>query len=851
MILLRLISWPYFRKHVLRSILTTMGIVLGVSVFVGMQTANKSAAHAFSQTVDRIAGKTDLQVTAGETGFGEDVLDTVQSASTVRVAVPAIEAVVDSMIKGQGNLMVLGIDMTGDRSLRDYDLESGDDAVVQDPLVFLAQPDSIMLSKEFVDRNHVALGDRVRLATAEGDKSFAVRGIMKPSELASAFGGSIAIMDIYAAQKMFGRGRMFDRIDVAVKPGTTLTDCQQELSRLLGPAFDIQPPASRGQQFEAVLAGYSMMLSISSAFALFIGMFIIYNSFAIAVTQRRTEIGILRALGASRQQIRWLFLGESSVMGLIGSLAGLVIGVVVARAIVSSVSAVISDIYFVAQRTDEVALNPVVLVVAIVIGIGTSLVAALVPAHNAARVDPVQALQKGRYQVLTAGESRLRAILATVIGILSVACLSFGGHRAVFYTGYVFAIMLVPVLAGPLLSKSLTKAIRPALKWLRPVEGALAADSLIQAPRRTSGTVIALMLSLALVVAFSGMARATYESIVDWMRTTFNADLFVAATPNFATETLRLPATMASELAAVPGVERVQMFRNGRIMFRKTPIHIIVIEMQSVAETSPRQPVAGNVTEMYRKAAAGEGVIVSDNLAQLQHLALGEILEVPAPYGLIRLPIVGIVVDFSDQQGAIYVDRSVFIKYWHDDSVRDFRVYLKSGATVSDVRERILERYAGQRQLFVLTNSDVRNYILKITDQWFGLTSVQIAVAVLVAILGIVNALTVSIIDRRREFGVLRAVGALAGEIRRTIWLEALSVAALGVLLGCALGALNLYYMLQMVERDVTGLRLNYLFPFSMALAFVPTFLFAAFIAAIWPAESAVRGSLVEALEYE
>jgi putative ABC transport system permease protein len=286
-------------------------------------------------------------------------------------------------------------------------------------------------------------------------------------------------------------------------------------------------------------------------------------------------------------------------------------------------------------------------------------------------------------------------------------------------------------------------------------------------------------------------------------------------------------------------------------MFRKTPIHIIVIEMKSVAETSPRQPVAGNVTEMYQKASAGEGLIVSDNLAQLQHLRLGEIIEVPAPYGLVRLPIVGVVVDFSDQQGAIYIDRSLFIKYWHDESVRDFRVYVKSGATASEVRERILERYAGQRQLFVLTNGDVRNYILKITDQWFGLTSVQIAIAVLVAILGIVNALTVSIIDRRREFGVLRAVGALAGEIRRTIWLEALSVAALGVLLGCALGAINLYYMLQMVERDVTGLRLNYLFPFSMALALVPTFLFAAFVAAIWPAESAVRGSLVEALEYE
>src|SRR3954454_12757891 len=128
MILLRLISWPYFRKHVLRMVLTTAGIVLGVAVFVGMHTANQSVLYAFNRTVDRMAGKTELQVTAGETGFDEAVLETVQGAAAVRVAVPVIEAVVDSHIAGEGNLLVLGTDMTGDRSLRDHDLEDGDDA---------------------------------------------------------------------------------------------------------------------------------------------------------------------------------------------------------------------------------------------------------------------------------------------------------------------------------------------------------------------------------------------------------------------------------------------------------------------------------------------------------------------------------------------------------------------------------------------------------------------------------------------------------------------------------------------------------------------------------------------------
>src|SRR5207237_535532 len=186
-----------------------------------------------------------------------------------------------------------------------------------------------------------------------------------------------------------------------------------------------------------------------------------------------------------------------------------------------------------------------------------------------------------------------------------------------------------------------------------------------------------------------------------------------------------------------------------------------------------------------------------------------------------------------------------------DDSVHVFRLYLDPGARPADVKQRILERYASERQVFVLTNAEVREYILKITDQWFALSTVQLAVAVLVAILGIVNTLTVSITDRTRELGVLRAVGGLRSQIRRTIWLEAVSIGTLGLMLGFALGGANLYYILQIVHRDIAGMRLQYEFPVSMLFVLVPTILAAAFVAALWPAESAVRRSLVEALAYE
>jgi len=189
-ILLRLISWPYFRRHVLRTLLTVAGIVLGVAVFVGMHTANQTVLQGFSRTVDRIAGKTELQVTAGETGFDEDVLDTVQAAKTVRVAVPVIEAIVEpkTTSAASGTVLVLGIDMTGDRSLRNYALEDADASAIDDPLVFLAQPDSLMITTDFAARHGLTVGRAISLRTIQGDRPFTVRGIMAAGGLSQAFG---------------------------------------------------------------------------------------------------------------------------------------------------------------------------------------------------------------------------------------------------------------------------------------------------------------------------------------------------------------------------------------------------------------------------------------------------------------------------------------------------------------------------------------------------------------------------------------------------------------------------------------------------------------------------------------
>ena len=850
MMLLRLITWPYVRRHRLRTILTTVGIVLGVAVFVGMHTANQSVLFAFYKTIDRIAGKAELQITAGEGGFPEDVLERVQAMPEVKVAVPVIEAPVDTNLKGEGNLLILAVDMTGDRSLRDYDLESGDEAVIDDPLVFLAQPDSLIVTREFAERNGIQIGTKVPMRTMDGEKQFTVRGIMKSGGLTQAFGGNLAVMDIYAAQMVFGRGRTFDRVDLALNEGIPLAEGRKAVEQRLGPGFQVEPPSSRGQQIDSVLRVYSFTANINSAFALFIGMFIIYNSFSIAVAQRRREIGILRALGASRGQIRTLFLVESGLSGLVGSVLGLGFGVLLSRGLALYIAGLIAGVYGIAERTTEIATEPRLMLFGLLMGVATSVIAGFIPARNASRVDPIQALQKGRYQVLSAGENRIRRVAATALGTASIALLVFAARSmTLFYAGFAMAVLAL-LLLSPTGALWLTRAMRPALRWLRPVEGALAADSLIQAPRRTSATVTALMLSLALVVTLGGIAKASYDSIMEWTTTALNPDLFVTASQSLTERNFRFPPALGDALAGIEGVEEIQRVRSHRTMYKGTPVMIVAVEAKSMGDRARRPPVEGP-PEMYDMAAQGKGVILSDNFARLQDLHYGDVMDLATPTGVQKVPIVGLVVDWSDQSGAILMDRASYVRWWGDDTVNVFRIYVKKGVPPMDVRQRIIERFAGTQRLFVLTNKEVRSWISALTEQWLGLAYAQIAIAVLVAILGIVNTLTVSIIDRRRELGVLRAVGGLRNQIRHTIWMEALTVGVVGLVMGFVVGSVTLHYVLELSQRDISGMALPYTFPWAIAGLLVPLILGAALVASLWPAESAVRGSLVEALEYE
>ena len=848
--LFRLLSWPYLRRHLFRWSLTISGIVLGVAVYVGMNTVNASVQGAFSDTVNRIAGDAQLQVTSGEFGFDESVLERVQAVPEVGIAVPIIEATADTGLPGQGTLLILGVDMTGDRSLRDYTMESADDAIIDDPLIFLAQPDSLMVTREFAERNGLQVNTKIPLHTIDGDKSFTVRGIMRSTGMNKAFGGNLAVMDIYAAQLVFGKGRRFDRIDLRAREGVTPDDCRKAVQAVLGMGFEVGPPSSRTEHFAALLQSYKLATQVSSLFALVVGMFIIYNSFAIAVTHRRNEIGILRALGATQGQIKRVFLIESFLAGLVGSLIGAVAGMLVARALTGAVGNLTEHSLGVAQRTTEIVVNPELLLTGALIGVATSIVAAWIPARNASAVDPVRALQKGKYQVIAAGENRRRRRIAMVFVAVSVATLVFSSWKPAFYLGYVLMIGAA-LLFAPALTLILARLLRPILRRVLPVEGTLAADSLIQAPRRTSATVAALMLSLAMAMGFGGVTYSMRTSIDEWMTNALNPDFFVTPSATLTTRSFTFPGEIGAVLESVPGVQSVQLVRSARVIYRNVPVLVVSLESEKLKTTVRRRPIAGDLDEMYRLTAEGKGMMISDAFQANHHLNLGDIIDVPTPNGNLTMPVVGIVRDYSDLQGALFIDRSVYVREWNDTTVNVARVYANKNEDPASLQQRIQQALEGKKSLVVLSNASVREYVFQLVEQWFTMSRLQVGVAILVAVLGIVNSLTVSITDRRRELGILQAVGGLRMQVRRTIWLEALSIGGIGLILGIALGAVNIYYTLGMVRRDLGGLDLDYIFPTSMALALVPVILGAAFIAAIGPGETAVRGSLVEALEYE
>ena len=402
------VTWPYFKKHWVITLLTLAGVSLGVGVYIAIELSSASLRTSLRRTVDQIAGKAQLEVASGEAGVPEEILEVVRNVPGVVAAQPVVEAVVRPEGPAEASVMILGVDFLGDRAIRDWDF--GDEDVLDDPLVFLAQPDSICVTKEFAERKHLALDDTIRFETGHGFKPFTVRGLIEPEGPATAFGGNIALMDLYAAQYVFARGRLFDRIDVLLDASVPVEEGARRLIAALGPGFTAEPPARRGAEMEVLIENFGRTLTLGSWQAMFIAVFLIFNVFAVAATRRRREIGILRSLGVARGAILRLFLIEGAVLGTLGAVVGVGAGLLLARVTTRFIARLTEVAYGLTHSQAALVVDPKVIVAGAIVGAVSAVGAAFFPALAAARLAPVEALAKGGFQRVAAGTSRLRRL---------------------------------------------------------------------------------------------------------------------------------------------------------------------------------------------------------------------------------------------------------------------------------------------------------------------------------------------------------------------------------------------------------------------------------------------------------
>ncbi len=847
-----LITFKQWRAHKLRVALTTLGIALGVAVFFAIRTGNATLLESLRSTVEKLAGKATLQVTAGETGFSEKVLDTVRSTPGVQFAEPVIETIVQTSFADEGSLLILGVDTTGDHELRDYQFDRTQTQIA-DPLVFLAQPNSILLSRAFAERHGLKVGDKLPLFASEGKKEFTVQGTFKPIGVGEVFGGNVAVMDVYSAQVVFHRGRKFDRIDLTNAPSVPVEVVQQRLRAQLPPGVQVDRPEVRGQALENVVTAMRIGILISSFIALLVGVYIIFNSFTIAVNQRWKEIGILRAVGVERGNVSRMFLWEALLMGVIGSLAGIAGGFVLASAANRVMRGMVAAVYGVVSTAAPARMHLDQCAIAIVLGVGASMIGAWYPARGAASLDPALALHnietRDRESVLGWGRIGGGVLLILTGSALVLLVPVRLGLPIQFAFAAIVLLGLTIVL--PKLVLWSARAMRPIMNWAGGSEGALAVDAMIQTPRRCAATVGALMVGLMFVFSTTSYIQSYRKMIDRWMNQVLNADIFVATSTMLRSSSYHFTEDLGRQIAALPGVQRVENVRFTAIPYRGDTAAVIAIEMDGFLERSQDAIESANAHAVHDRLTGGEGVLVSRNFALRWGVAVGNVLTLESPTGTLERPILGFLDDYRSEKGTIFMDRALYKKYWGDDAVDFIDVDLNPGVDQLAMKREVERLTAGSFHAFVYTNAEFKRWIASLVDQFFTLNYMQLVVAVIIAVLGIVNTLLISVSERRREIGIVRAIGGLRSQIRKLVLLEAVAVAVVGVIVGSLAGVLNTVFMSHSVSVALVGYTAPFYFPWQFILLSLPVVTAVSLAAGWWPARNAARMQVIEAIGYE
>jgi putative ABC transport system permease protein len=859
--LLRYLSLRHFLRHRLRTFLTILGVVLGVAVIVAIALVNRTLVGSFQRTIELIAGKSVLQVENGESGFRESLFPAVRDTAGVRDAAPAVDGFLPLVgIKGE-KLYVYGVDFLADSSIREHEFVGGA-FELESALDFIARPDSIALTESFARRLGLRAGSTIRLATSRGVRDYTVRALLREQGAAKVFGGNFALMDLPVAQISLGKEGKLDIVDLTVEEGERVETVRQRIESRLGGAAQVQRPRERGEQIESLMTSFRVGLFFVSLVALFVGFFLIYNTVSVSVVQRKREIGTLRCLGVLRRQILSLFVMEALAIGCAGSIAGIFTGILLANAALLVVGQTVNSLFFQLDvGNGAFALREIWLGLAV--GMGVSVLAAIHPAWQATRVTPLESSRQAVWRPRARGTSRASlAGLALLIAAPALAAISFAGATGVekftigvvammlFLLGLSFLAPLFVFWWAGIFWHSVARL--PNVSGFLRNEARLGCDSLRRAPGRSGITIATLMISLAAIFTIAAFVTSVRESLLLWVDRMVTADLVVHSGAKTAGPlNVPLKEELGAKFEALPGVAVVDFYRLIRSNYEGRPIMIESFSARRSARVRTLPMIAGDGAAALGQMAAGEGVIVSESLRDKFAKTVGDVIRLSTPSGSVSFKIIGVYVDYTSDSGSVLIEREVYKKLWGDDLVDAFDLWLARGADPQAVIDRINRDYGDQYQLFVSTHKELKDNVIRLMEQSFSVNYAVEIVAVVVAIFSVINTLLASILDRTREIGVLRAIGATNKQLRGMVMAEAGWIGFLGGVLGLFAGAVMSYHHVVYNTRFLTGWTFQYYYPAGVAVLSLVGSVVLCLLAGYLPAKRAASIPIVSAIGYE
>ncbi|HEX8490668.1 MAG TPA: FtsX-like permease family protein, partial [Chthoniobacterales bacterium] len=645
----------HLRRHPLLGLLNILSVALGVAVYLATQIANQSANRAFAATVDLVAGKAELQVTAPRGRLPETVFPEVSAASGVAAATPIVRGLVTLPDFPGEYLEVLGIDVFTNAAFRTFEPTNFDSDEL-DIQRWLGPPGSLAVSEEFARRHNLKSGDKIRARVGVTDHQLEIGFLMRREK---SLDPHFAAMDIGWAQELFGRRGELSAIQLKLNRSGDRETTIGALRKLLPPDARVASPAQRTEEVEKMLGGFELNMTAMSLVSLLVGMFLIYNTVSASVVRRHHEIGILRSLGATRNEVRSLFLGEAVVLGALGSALGLIGGLLLARALVGTVAQTISSLY-VFVNVKDVALRPSTFAIAWVTGLGSVIASAWFPAHAAAKEDPVQALHGGMRLERSAHPSLAFLICGLIslvfAGAFCLLALSTGPRWLAFAGAFLVLVgfsFLVPRITFHF-SKGMGNLLRRVRSHGRKprMETELAAANLSRSLFRNSVTIASLGIAIAMTIGVSVMVFSFRKTVEAWIDDTLVADLFIAPAANEAGADSFVPPPALQFLSSHPAVAAADTFREAHLPMGDRNIVVAVIR----GERRQFQFLhGGDANARMRRFQNEVCVLVSESFARRNQLGEKDVIELITPDGPRPFPIAGIFYDYTRDQGIVYL----------------------------------------------------------------------------------------------------------------------------------------------------------------------------------------------------